>query len=79
MELSITLVKSDLHWSSLCDKRDGDTSVCTHIISVIGGHIAQLGEFSSLACAAWQTGGVAPFFPLQAAVSQLWSVTLRLP
>lgn len=30
--------------------------------SLIGGHIARLGEVSSLA--AWQTGGVAPFSPL---------------
>lgn len=37
--------------------------VCKHVSSVIGGHIAPLGEFSSLAAAAWQTAGVAPFSP----------------
>lgn len=37
-------------------------SVYKYICSVIGGHIAPLREFSSLACTAWQTGGVAPFF-----------------
>lgn len=69
MELSITLVKSEAALvSTLRQERDGDMSVS----SVIGGHIAPLGEFSSLACTMWQTGAVAPFFPpLQAAVSQL--------
>lgn len=80
MELSITLVESEAALvSTLWQERDGDMSACKYINSVIGGHIARLGEFSSLACTAWQMGGVAPFFSLQAAVSQLWSVTLRLP
>lgn len=57
-----TLVKSEAALvSTLRRERDGDTSVCGDINSVIGGHIAQL-EFSSLAFTAWQTGGVAPFF-----------------
>lgn len=63
MELSITLARREAALvSTLWRKRDGDMSVCKHIKSIIGGHIAQLGEVSSLACAAWQTGGVAPFF-----------------
>lgn len=38
--------------------------VCKHVSAVMAGHIAPLEEFSSLAVAAWQTGGVAPRFPL---------------
>lgn len=40
---------------------EADVSVLKHISSVTGRHIARLGRFSSLACAAWQTGAVAPF------------------
>lgn len=54
-----SLVKSE---AALVSMQDGGMSVCKHIKRVIGGHIARLGEFSSLACTAWQTGGVAPFF-----------------
>lgn len=64
MELSITLVKREATLISFgWQKGDWDMSVCKHISSVIGGHIAQLGDFSSLARSAWQTGSIAPFFP----------------
>lgn len=71
MELSITAVESEAAPVSASMTGGRRRYVCLRIDSLIGGHIAQLGDFSSLACTAWQTGGVAPFFPLQAAVSQL--------
>lgn len=42
--------------------QSSEDDVCKHVSAVMAGHIAPLGEFSSLAVAAWQTGGVAPFF-----------------
>lgn len=47
-------------WASLWGR--GWTGLHWRYVSVIGWHFAQLGEFSSLACAAWQTRGTAPFF-----------------
>lgn len=64
--LSVTIWSwASLWWrlvSILWQEGDREMSVYKYSNSVIGGNIARLGEFSSLACTAWQTGGVALFF-----------------